>query len=134
MPKQLKILTKSALGFGLVLLLAGCSLPTLPQQIQVSSKPVQRPQLILPPVDELNLRPVEWVIITENNLEEKLEQLRATGQPIAIFALTGDGYENLGLNFSDIRALVQQQQAIIIAYENYYVQAEEAMENAVVAE
>ena len=90
--------------------------------------------MTLPPVDEINLRPVEWVIITENNLEEKLEQLRATGQPIAIFALTGDGYENLGLNFSDIRALVQQQQAIIIAYENYYVQAEEAMENAVVAE
>jgi hypothetical protein len=90
--------------------------------------------LTLPPVDEINLRPVEWVIITENNLEEKLEQLRATGQPIAIFALTGDGYENLGLNFSDIRALVQQQKEIIIAYENYYVQAEEAMENAVVAE
>ena len=90
--------------------------------------------MTLPPVDEINLRPVEWVIITENNLEEKLEQLRATGQPIAIFALTGDGYENLGLNFSDIRALVQQQKEIIIAYENYYVQAEEAMENAVVAE
>lgn len=113
-------------------MLAGCSQTPQIQQIEISSKPVEKPLLSLPPVDEINIRSVEWIIITENNLEEKLEQLRATGQPIAIFGLTGEGYENLGLNFSDIRALVQQQKEIIIAYENYYVQAEEAMENAVV--
>ena len=54
--------------------------------------------------------------------------------PLAMFVLTGDGYSNLGLNISDIRALVQQQQAIIIAYENYYKEAEAAMENAVISE
>jgi hypothetical protein len=48
-----------------------------------------------------------------------------------MFVLTGDGYSNLGLNFSDIRALVQQQQAIIVAYEEYYQQAEETLDNAV---
>jgi hypothetical protein len=63
-------------------------------------------------------------------MEEKLEQLRATGQPLALFALTGEGYENLGLNFSDIRAMVQQQQAIIVAYENYYKEAEQALDDA----
>lgn len=95
---------------------------------------MEKPQLTLPPVDEVNLRKVEWIIITEENLEAKLEQLRAGGQPIAIFGLTGEGYENLGLNFSDIRALVQQQQEIIVAYENYYKKAEEALDGAVVAE
>ena len=69
------------------------------------------------------MRPVEWIIITEENLEQRLEELRGTGQPIAIFGITGEGYENLGLNFSDIRAMVQQQQAIIVAYENYYKKA-----------
>lgn len=100
----------------------------------MSAKPVEKPQLTLPPVDELTLRKVEWIIITEDNLEEKLEQLKGTGQPIAIFGLTGEGYENLGLNFSDIRALVQQQQEIIIAYENYYKRAEEVLDNAVTQE
>ena len=66
------------------------------------------------------MRPIEWVIITEANLEQRLEELKASGQPIAVFGITGEGYENLGLNFSDIRALVQQQQAVIVAYENYY--------------
>jgi hypothetical protein len=45
-----------------------------------------------------------------------------------MFVLTGEGYENLGLNISDIRALVQQQQAIIIAYENYYKNADQAIQ------
>ena len=76
------------------------------------------------------MRRVEWIIINEENMEEKLEQLRATGQPLALFALTGEGYENLGLNFSDIRAMVQQQQAIIVAYENYYKEAEQALDDA----
>lgn len=90
--------------------------------------------MVLPPVDELNLRPVEWVIINEGNLDEKIAELTAGGAPLAMFVLTGDGYSNLGLNFSDIRALVQQQQQIILAYERYYRDAEAAMENAVVQE
>ena len=130
MRKTAKILTKSVLGFGLVLLLSGC-LGNNPQPIEVSAKPLDKPELNLPPVDEIRTRPVEWVIINEENLEEKIAQLTANGQPLGLFVLTGEGYENLGLNISDIRALVQQQQQIIIAYENYYKAAEEAMDNAV---
>ncbi len=77
------------------------------------------------------MRPVEWVVINQDNLDEKVKQLTANGRPLAMFVLTGDGYSNLGLNFSDIRALVQQQQAIIVAYEEYYQQAEETLDNAV---
>ena len=85
-------------------------------------------------MDEINLRPVEWIIINESNLDAKVAELKAGGRPLAMFVLTGDGYENLGTNFSDIRALVQQQQAIIVAYQNYYQQADAALENAVTKE
>ena len=130
MQKTAKVLTKSVLGFGLVLALTACSSNPL-QRIEVSAKPIDKPQLVLPPVDELNLRPVEWIVINQENLDEKIAELTAGGAPLAMFVLTGDGYSNLGLNFSDIRALVQQQQQIILAYERYYVQAEEAMNGAV---
>lgn len=83
----------------------------------------------MPPVDELNLRPVEWIIVNEANLETKLNDLRNKG-PLAMFVLTGEGYENLGLNFSDIRALVQQQQQIIIAYERYYKESTQIIDEA----
>ena len=111
------------------MLLTACS--STPKGIDISTRPVDKPQLVLPPVDELRLRNVEWVVITVENMEEKIAELTAGGQPLAMFVLTGEGYENLGLNFSDIRALLQQQQAIILAYENYYQAAEQQLDNAV---
>lgn len=122
-----KLLTKSVLGFGLVLTLVACS-RLQPQVIEVSAKPIDKPELTLPPVDELRLREVNWIIINKDNLDAKLAELTAGGKPLAMFVLTGEGYENLGLNISDIRALVQQQQAIIIAYENYYKNADQAIQ------
>jgi hypothetical protein len=127
MQKTAKILTKSALGFGLVLLLSGC-LGNNPEPIQISAKPLDKPQLNLPPVDELRLRTVDWIVINRENLEEKLAELETAGVPIGLYVLTGEGYENLGLNISDIRALIQQQQEIIVAYENYYKASEAAID------
>jgi hypothetical protein len=119
----------------LSLSLAGCGIFNRePQEIVVSTIPVTKPQLILPNVDELNLQNVNWIVLTPANFEEKVAEAERTGRPIAFFALTDDGYENLSLNMSDIRAYIQQQQAIIAAYEKYYVEAEETMENAVVKE
>tara|TARA_Y100000385_G_scaffold280366_1_gene331415 strand:- start:245 stop:550 length:306 start_codon:yes stop_codon:yes gene_type:complete len=76
------------------------------------------------------MRKIEWVIITEANMEEEVAKWTGGGKPLAVFALTADGYESLGKNFSDIRALVQQQQSIILAYDNYYRASEEALDNA----
>lgn len=83
----------------------------------------------MPPVDELNLRKLEWIVINKENVDEVMAKLEASGQAFAIYGLTGDGYAALGLNFSDIRALVQQQQAIIAAYQGYYDQSESAIED-----
>ena len=107
---------------------AACS--TAPQRIEVSSKPVTKPELILPSVDTVNMRKIEWIILTEDNMEEELAKWTSGGKQLANIALTAKGYENLGLNFSDVRELVQQQQAIILAYENYYKAANTALDNA----
>ena len=126
------LLTKSVLGFTILISLAACS--TKPQQIEVSAKPIDKPELVLPPVDELNMKKVEWIVINEANVEAVIEKLKGSDGAFAVYALTGEGYGNLSLNFSDIRALVQQQQAMIAAYEGYYQAAEEAMDNAVTNE
>jgi predicted transcriptional regulator len=47
-----------------------------------------------------------------------------------LFGVTDKGYENLALNLSDLRAYLQQQKAIIAAYENYYQQSNKAIEEA----
>ena len=84
----------------------------------------------MPAVDQVSMRKIEWIIITEANMDEEIAKWTAGGKPLAVFAISAQGYENLGQNFSDIRALVQQQQAIIAAYDNYYKASEEALDNA----
>lgn len=128
MQKMTSLLTKSALGFTMIISLAACS-PQV-QQIEVSAKPVKKPELVLPPVDQLNMRKVEWTVLNADNIDEKLAKLISDGKPFGLFVLTGEGYENLGLNFSDIRAMVQQQQKIILAYENYYKEVNDAIDDA----
>ena len=77
---------------------------------------------------------VEWIVLNESNVDAVIAKLNSEGKAFALYALTGEGYGNLGLNFSDIRALVQQQQAIIAAYEGYYKEAEQALDKAVVVD
>ena len=111
--------TMNVLGCGLaIILLSSCA--SVPPSITVSSKPIEKPTLIVPPVDTLTMKEVKWIIVTEENVEEVLKELKTSGQPLAIFGLSGQGYENLSTNFSAIRALVQQQQTIIAAYKQYY--------------
>ena len=110
-------LTVNVLGCGLVLLLSACATS---QPIEISSKPIDKPTLVLPTADALNLREVKWIIITPENAEQVLKTLPTTGGKVAVFALTDKGYQNLSLNINDLRTYVQQLQAIIVAYEGYY--------------
>jgi hypothetical protein len=102
----------------------------MPQKIEVSAKPIDKPELVLPNPETINMKEVEWVLLTPENFEEKVAELSKNGRPVVFFALTDKGYENLSLNFSDIRAFIQQQKAIIAAYENYYKDANEALDAA----
>jgi len=124
---MLKHSTASVLGCLLVLLLiSGCT--SMPKQIQVSAEPVKKPDLVLPSADELNLRSVEWYIITEENWEEQYNKLKETGRSLAFFSITDKGYQDLGLNISDLRAYIEQQDAIIGAYDAYYRETEKAFD------
>lgn len=100
-------------------LLTGCT-NSQPQRIEITSKPASRPTIILPTPDVLNLREVEWFLITPENFEEKIDEIQKQGRPVVFFAITDQGYENLSLNLSDLRSFIEQQKTIIAAYENYY--------------
>lgn len=109
-------------------LISGCG--SAPRRIEVSAKPVDKPALVLPKADELNMKKVEWVILTEENFQEQFAKLKASGRAIALFAIVDQGYENLGVNISSIRSYIQQQQSIIAAYEAYYKASEKAIDTA----
>ena len=111
-----------------IALISGCS--SMPKQIVVSAEPIEKPKLILPQADELDLRDVEWIILVKDNWEEQWEKLQESGDALAFFSVSDKGYKNLGLNYSDLRAFIQQQDAIIAAYRGYYQESEEAFDEA----
>jgi hypothetical protein len=120
----------SALGcLILFVALSACSTPQ-PVSIEISAKPVDRPELVLPKPDRIQTRQIDWVIITPDNAEEVFNRLKETGKPVTFFALTEQGYEALALNLNDLRTFIQQLQTIIVAYESYYAQSTAALEEA----
>jgi hypothetical protein len=121
----LKNLTVSVLG---CILLSSCASNPVYRPIEVSAKPVEKPKLTLPQADEVNMKPIVWMLVTPDTAEEAFQSLE--GRPKVLFSLTDEGYSNLGVNISAIRALVQQQEAIIRAYKNYYEAADKALEEA----
>ena len=110
--------TASVLGFTMsLLLLSGCS--TTPKvepvtSVEVKTVEIARPAPIVPSVDQLSLRDVNWIILNPENIDEKFAEIK--NGDLVFFALTKDGYENLSLNLSDVRMNIEQYKRIIAIY------------------
>jgi len=94
---------------------------------EIRSNIIERPTLILPETTPINTRNVEWKIITPENIDEIFKEMTSSNQQPVLFALTTSGYENVSLNMAEIMRLIREKDAIIVAYRNYYEQADNAI-------
>lgn len=108
----------SALGcLILISLISGCTKPdTIAPPVEVRT--ITKPAPIVPKTDQLKMRKIEWIVITPQNVDEKIASVK-NGNGV-LFALTDEGYKNILLNNSDVLALVEQQKIIIAIYERSY--------------
>jgi len=80
-------------------------------EYQEQSIPIQeRPKAVQFP-------PVDWFVITEENLEEKIAEIDSKTGNTVMFVITPKGYENLAIGIAELRRYVKDQQAIIAYYE-----------------
>ena len=83
----------------------------LQTEYQKQSIPIQeRPKAV-------NFPPVDWFVITQENLEEKIAEINSKTGNVVVFAITPKGYENLAIGIAELRRYVKDQQAIIAYYE-----------------
>lgn len=113
--KKLLILTA-------LITLSGCSWwNTKPQAPEVTVLTEQVPMKIFqPPAPaSVNLRDISWFVITEENLEQKIEQIRRLQDTdnIVVFAITPSDYENMTFNMQELRRYIRQQKEIILYYQ-----------------
>lgn len=110
-----------------VIFVAACSEPE--RIVEIRSKPIERPTLILPETSVYKARPIEWTIITEENAATKFNELTSKGQQPVFFALTAKGYENVSLNLAELLKILQEQRSVIVAYQNYYEKTDRTIRN-----
>lgn len=87
-------------------------------RVEVKTVQITKPAPIIPPVDQLKLRSVNWIIITPENIDEKFASVKSGD--MVLFALTKDGYEALSLNNSDVRANIDQYKKILAIYKHQF--------------
>ena len=90
------------------------------KEIAVTTVAQEKTPLNIPNPDPLQMRDVEWIIVTKDNAMEIFEEIKSGGGEYSVFAVTDTGFEALSLNFSDIRNRLAEQRQIIISYKKYY--------------
>lgn len=97
------------------------------ETVTIRTVPIERQKLILPETTRINTKPVDWVIITPENIGSVFSGLNESGKTPVLFALTSNSYENISLNMAEIMRLIKEKDAIIVAYKNYYERTDAAI-------
>ena len=118
---QLIDLSKTSLKILLLLVtslaLTACGLRT-PEPTVVVQTEYQKQNIPIqarPP--KVEFPPVEWSVITEENIDEKMEELKGQTGNFVVFAVGPKGYENLAIGIGELRRYINEQKAIILYYE-----------------
>ena len=88
--------------------------------VVIETKAVERTPLNIPEPAPLKTRELKWIVVTPDNIDDVWKKLSDDKTDLVLFAITDDGYEQLSLSMSEIRAFVQQQRSIIVKYKEYY--------------
>lgn len=113
------------LALAIVLLLPGCAglfNQTEPvEPITISAEPIDPIPLVLPEVDTVRSRDVNWIVLTPENVDQVFAELAEEGGAVVVFAISVEDYENLSLNTREALQIIRQQQAVIDGYREYYL-------------
>jgi len=98
------------------LIISGCSSTVK----EIICKPTDKAKLSLEDPVPLDLKKVEWIVITQDNVDEIFQSFKDNNQRIVVFAVSGDGYKSLALNMQEIKRYLIEQKEILKLYREYY--------------
>lgn len=78
---------------------------------------VQREIPIQPRPAPVEMPPVDWYVVNNDNIDEFLARVESDVGNVVFIAVTPKGYENLALGIADLRRFINQQSEIILYYE-----------------
>jgi len=100
------------------MLTTGCSLLRPEPQIKVVTNTVKTTVPIVAQPKAVKLNDVKIYVVSKENYEEFVKEFEAKNGADAYIAISVKDYENLSLNFAELRRYIEQQKQIIVYYEN----------------
>ena len=100
--------------------LAGCAGTPAPTTAIVQ---IDKPTMMLPNVDQVRLKDVEWHIITKDAKLDSpghIDNVWKKASKDSLFAVTSSGYENMSMNVGELTKVIRQLQSQVQAYKDYY--------------
>jgi len=84
----------------------------------VDSPQIEAPAIrIVPRPDPVELKNADLVVVTESNIDEVIQRVRTEQGDFVLYAMTAQSFESLALNFEQIKKFIEEQNAIILYYE-----------------
>ena len=100
-----------------ILLLNGCSTFMPEPKVVTVTKITERTIPTVPHPKSVQLNDVKIYVVSKENYEEFVADFEAKNGADAYIAISVKDYENLSLNFAELRRYIKQQKQIILYYE-----------------
>ena len=97
-------------------LFSGCS----EKQIEVRTIADERIKLNLSEPSQINLKPITFYVLTENNKDVIFAELQAQNKDKVIIGISDEDYQKMSENLLLIQNYIVQQRYIIKSYKEYY--------------
>ena len=106
--------------------LTGCSMFSKREpEIVIKTKLVERTPLNLEQPAPLRLKNADWVIVTEANIDELIEERKQKPDDfVAFYALDETGYKVLAVTMQQLLGMIREQRLILAKYKEYYEQTD----------
>src|SRR5210317_1827939 len=107
------------LSLSLILMLTqGCSLLRTDPQIVTVTNTVKTTVPVVTHPKQVQLNDVKIYVVSKENYDEFVKEFESKNGSDAYIAISVKDYENLSLNFAELRRYIEQQKQIIVYYEN----------------
>ena len=101
----------------LCLIISSCSSWPKLKQIEIQTVEVERNIPIQNRPRQLDMSPIKWYVVTEENFEEFKKRFVKENGEFLFYVISVRDYESLALNMAEIKRYIEQQKQIIIYYE-----------------
>ena len=89
------------------------TVPTVIDTPEIEAPTIQ----IVPRPDPVELKNADIIVVTESNLEDTINRIKETQGDFVLYAMTAQSFESLALNFEQVKRFIEQQNNIILYYE-----------------